>query len=84
MSTILSLSSFRGQGCHLVCPQAVAQGTHEIKEVASHPPGNAVESNDHLSPTPPQKKKKARHQWLTPVIPATQEAEIRRLEVKPA
>jgi hypothetical protein len=24
----------------------------------------------------------ARHQWLTPVIPATQEAETRRLEVQ--
>jgi hypothetical protein len=23
-----------------------------------------------------------RHQWLTPVIPATQEAEIRRIEVQ--
>jgi hypothetical protein len=28
-----------------------------------------------------KKKKKVSHQWLTPVILATQEAEIRRIEV---
>jgi hypothetical protein len=27
-------------------------------------------------------KKKARCQWLTPVIPATQEAEVRRIEIQ--
>jgi hypothetical protein len=29
-----------------------------------------------------QNKKQAGHQWLTPVIPATQEAEIRRITVQ--
>jgi hypothetical protein len=38
--------------------------------------------NSNSGTPPPQKKKVKESRWLTPVIPATEEAEMRRIEVQ--
>jgi hypothetical protein len=56
------------------CNPCYSQGRE--KQISSSRAGRT-----NLSETLPQKQNMGRHQWLTPVIPATQKAEIRRITV---